>query len=123
MEALNDHLTSYPGTPDDFVFSAPDGGPLRIQNFRCRTWSPAVTAAGLGHVTLHTMKHSAVSFWYAAGANHLQVTRWAGHKNSAFTMNRYGHLLPDTADEVSVNLDALATRATETETATFARLA
>jgi len=45
--------------PDDFVFSAPRGGVLRIRNFRRSGFEPAVRAAGLDGMTPHALRHTA----------------------------------------------------------------
>ncbi|HEX4529423.1 MAG TPA: tyrosine-type recombinase/integrase, partial [Acidimicrobiia bacterium] len=34
--------------PDELVFPAPEGGPLRYTNWRRRIWQPACIAAGVG---------------------------------------------------------------------------
>ena len=47
VEELVIHLAG-PGDLDAFVFTAPEGGPLRVNLFRARVWRPAVTAAGAG---------------------------------------------------------------------------
>ena len=46
--------------PDEFVFAAPNGGPLRRSVFRTRVWEPAVKAAGFEGLTFHHLRHSAV---------------------------------------------------------------
>jgi integrase len=45
VNVLAEHLAPG-GQPADFVFTGPEGGPLRIANFRNRIWRPAITAAG-----------------------------------------------------------------------------
>lgn len=46
-DELGAYLASRPADPDAFVFTAPDGGPLRHHNFYARHFRPAVVAAGL----------------------------------------------------------------------------
>ena len=48
VDALDAHLRAYaePGA-DALVFAAPEGGYLRLENFRKRVWAPAVDAAGV----------------------------------------------------------------------------
>ena len=68
VEELVIHLAG-PGDLDAFVFTAPEGGPLRVNLFRARVWRPAVTAAGLEGLRIHDLRHTAVALWIAAGAN------------------------------------------------------
>lgn len=43
---------------------------------------------------LHEARHTAVSIWIAAGVNIRAVSTYAGHSSVAFTLERYGHLMP-----------------------------
>ncbi len=55
--------------PDDLLFTAPNGGPLRNTNFRRRTWNRAVAAAGVPDLTPHGLRHTAASLAVDSGAN------------------------------------------------------
>jgi integrase len=83
-----------PGHPEGFVFTAPQGGPLRVTAFRARVWRPATRAAGLEGLRIHDLGHTAVALWIAAGANPKEVAARAGHSPVSFTLDRYGHLYP-----------------------------
>jgi integrase len=87
--------------PGDLVFQAPEGGPLRASLFRRRIFTPAVGAAGLGGLTPHGLRHTAVALWIAAGASPLEVATRAGHTSVVTVLNVYGHLLPRTEDTVT----------------------
>jgi integrase len=65
VEELAVHLAG-PGDPEAFVFTAPQGGPLRLPAFRARVWRPAVIAAGLDGLRIHDLRHTAVALWIAA---------------------------------------------------------
>ncbi|WP_258312123.1 tyrosine-type recombinase/integrase [Streptomyces araujoniae] len=92
----------------DLLFTAPEGGPLRYNNFRNRVFDPAVKAAGLGGmgITPHKLRHTAASLAIAAGADVKVVQLMLGHKDASMTLNIYGHLFPDRLDEVADALDA-----------------
>ncbi|SFD42275.1 tyrosine-type recombinase/integrase [Streptomyces aidingensis] len=92
---------------EDLVFTAPEGGPLRYNNFRSRVFNKAVKAAGLDGlgVTPHKLRHTAASLAIAAGADVKVVQLMLGHKDAAMTLNVYGHLWPDRLDEVADALD------------------
>jgi integrase len=69
---LDAHLAGG-GDPDDHVFTAPQGGTLRIVAFRNRIWRPATEAAGLTGLRIHDLRHTAVALWIAAGASPKEV--------------------------------------------------
>jgi len=108
VDALADHLRMHSASPEDLVFRAPEGGPVRLAAWRRRVWSPAVTKAGLAPLRPHDLRHSAVGLWIAAGASPKEIATRAGHTSVSFTLDRYGHLLPGTEERVNDALDALA---------------
>jgi integrase len=93
--------------PEAFVFSAPQGGPLRVTAFRARVWRPATRAAGLDGLRIHDLRHTAVALWMAAGANPKEVAARAGHTSVSFTLDRYGHLYPESDAALRERLDAI----------------
>jgi integrase len=106
VEELAAHLAA-PGDLEDFVFTAPQGGPLRLPAFRARVWRPAVISAGLDGLRIHDLRHTAVALWIAAGANPKEVSARAGHASVSFTLDRYGHLYPEADAALRDRLDAL----------------
>jgi integrase len=50
-------------------------------------------AAGLPHVTLHTLRHTHASQLITSGMDILTVSRRLGHASPAITLTVYGHLL------------------------------
>jgi integrase len=89
------------------VFTAPKGGPLRIIAFRARIWRPATRTAGLDGLRIHDLRHTAVALWIAAGANPKEVAARAEHTSVSFTLDRYGHLYPESDAALRDRLDAL----------------
>ena len=75
--------------PDDPIFTAPDGGVLRLGNWRVRFFDPARDAAGLGDLTPHDLRHTAASLAIASGANVKAVQRMLGHASAAMTLDVY----------------------------------
>ncbi len=92
--------------PTDFVFTAPQGGVLWLRNWRRRAFDPAVTAAGVGELTPHELRHTAASLAVAAGANVKAVQRMLGHASAAMTLDVYSGLFDDDLDAVADRLDA-----------------
>lgn len=103
-DRLGAHLGSWAGS--EFVFPAPEGGPLRPASWRRRFWHPATAAAGLAGLRPHDLRHTAVALWIAQGANPKQIAARAGHASVSFTLDRYGHLFPDADEELMTRLDA-----------------
>jgi integrase len=91
---------------DDFVFTAPQGGVLRLRNFRRAGFDHAAAAAGLVGITPHSLRHTAASLAIAAGANVKVVQTMLGHKSATMTLDLYGHLFDDQLDEVADAMDS-----------------
>jgi integrase len=106
--------------PDDFVFSAPRGGALMLQNFRRSVFDPAVRAAGLEDVTPHDLRHTAASLAVSAGANVKAVQRLLGHASAAMTLDVYSGLFDDDLDAVADRLDEGSARAAADQVRTTA---
>jgi integrase len=106
VEELAAHL-GRPSGLEALVFTAPQGGPLRLPAFRARAWRPATRAAGLDGLRIHDLRHAAVALWIAAGANPKEVSARAGHSSVSFTLDRYGHLYPEADTALRDRLDAL----------------
>ena len=68
--------------PDDRVFTASRGGPLRNSNFRHYIFDPAVARAGLAPLTPHDLRDTAASLAISAGANVKTVQRMLGHASA-----------------------------------------
>jgi integrase len=110
-DALVDDLGEHAGP--EIVFRAPGGGYLQPDLFRRRQFNPAVTAAKLDGLRIHDLRHTAVSLWIASGADVKRVAARAGHTSVSFTLDRYGHLHPDSEADLLGALDALGRAATE----------
>jgi integrase len=109
MDELRPYLEGK--SPDDLVFTSPDGGTLRRTLWAARFYRPAVQEAGLAPLRVHDLRHTAVAMWITAGANALEITRRAGHTSSAFVLDRYGHLLDMCSNETTDRLDQMARKA------------
>lgn len=78
-----------------------------------RVFDPAVTAAGLGDLQPHELRHTAASLAVAASANVQAVQRMLGHASAAMTLDVYSGLFDDDLDAVAERLDAAARAARE----------
>jgi integrase len=108
MAMLAEHLaaTGRPG-PDDLVFTAPAGGPLRVANFRLRVWAPAVEAAGLGDLTFHGLRHAAASFMVGAGEHPRVIQHRLGHSTARLSLELYAHVTEEADRTAAAHLESL----------------
>jgi integrase len=81
--------------PDDYVFTAPRGGPLRRDLLFKRFLRPAIEAAGLpSALRLHDLRHSCAALLIELGAHPKAIQERLGHSSITVTMDVYGHLFP-----------------------------
>jgi len=102
-EMLAQHLSEFLSA--EWVFTSPEGGFLRYDNFRRRVWLPAVQSSGLGAFKFHSLRHTAAAFMVDEGADPLQVKRRLGHEDIRTTYGTYGHLFPDREESLVSALD------------------
>ena len=94
--------------PEDLVFTAKLGGPLRHNLFSRRVFKPAVRAAGLPEgFRFHDLRHTYAAFCIASTAGPYAVMRRMGHSSITVTYDTYGHLLPERGVEITANLESL----------------
>jgi integrase len=95
--------------PEDLIFTAPEGGVLRLGNWRARVFEPDCRSAGLDGVSPHDLRHTAASLAIAAGANVKAVQRMLGHASAAMTLDVYAGLFGDDLDAVGEAMGSLLT--------------
>jgi len=109
---LGAHLGTQPADPAAFVFTAPDGGPLRHSNFYRRHFRPAVALARLPDRTrFHDLRHTCAALLIGEGAHALAIKERLGHSSITVTMDRYGHLFPSIEAALTDRLDDTYTSA------------
>jgi integrase len=108
-ELLATHLAAnVPSRPDALVFTAPNGGPLHLSNFRRRIWIPALRHAGLPErLRIHDLRHTCAALLIAQGGHPKAVQAHLGHSSIAVTFDRYGHLFPDELDQLAEAMDGV----------------
>ena len=93
---------------NDLVFPGKRGAWLRSNNFKRRTYDPAVIAAGLpDELWVHDLRHTAASLSIAAGASVKSVQRMLGHASAKITLDVYAGLFDQDLDDVAGRMDAL----------------
>ena len=89
----------------ELVFPTPTGDPIRKSNFTRRIWKPAVEASGLGYLTFHELRHTAVALAIEVGAHPKAIQERFGHSSITVTLDRYGHLFPSLDEALADNFD------------------
>jgi integrase len=112
------YLASRTHGPDDLVFTAPLGGPLRESKFVPGYFKPAVRAAGLpATLRFYDLRHTAASLLIREGASVKAVQKQLGHATASITLDTYGHLFPDELDALAERLEDVRARALATRRA------
>jgi integrase len=108
------HVAPRVSDPSAFVFTAPEGGPLRHGNFYRRLFKPAVVTAGLpSAMRFHDLRHTCASLLIALGAHPKAIQERLGHSSITVTLDRYGHLFPQLDEALTARLDDLRRSAVE----------
>ena len=88
------------------MFVTPTGALINPDNLRHRVWARALKAAGLRHVTMHSLRHTYASLLIAQGENIKYISEQMGHASIQITVDRYGHLFPSTKRLAPARLEA-----------------
>lgn len=90
------------------VFASDTGRPLDGQNLAYRTLKPILKAAKLStRFRWYDCRHTCATLLLAAGENPKVVSERLGHATVAFTLDRYGHVLPGMQANASETLDRI----------------
>jgi len=106
-DALERHRLTSPVSPHDLVFCTPEGRPLDPNNLVKRVFLPTLARAGLRRIRFHDLRHTYTSLLIAQGAHVKFIQSQLGHASIQTTLDRYGHLLPETRRDVGARLDQL----------------
>ena len=105
---LAEHLArrERPG-PDELVFVARRGGPVRATNFRERIWHPAAKAVGFERLTFHGLRHVATSLMVDSGEHPRVIQYRLGHATPSLSMGLYTHVSTEADRGVSAHLESM----------------
>jgi integrase len=89
-------LSSSYSKDEDFVFTTETAKPLYYRNLSSRGLDKAAKRAGLNpegkqKLSLHDLRHTAITHLIRAGADVGQVARFAGHARPSMTLDKYLH--------------------------------
>lgn len=93
---------------NDLVFPGKRGAWLRSNNFKRRTYDPAVLDAGLPEeLWVHDLRHTAASLSISVGASVKSVQRMLGHASAKITLDVYAGLFDQDLNDVAARMDIL----------------
>ena len=87
------------------LFPGDKGGHLNLNNWRNRTWYPALDAAGISRRGPYHLRHTFATEALAAGVSIFQLSRLMGASVETIEMH-YGHLARDSEDTLRALLSA-----------------
>ncbi len=76
------------------VFAGVDGAPIHPDSLT-KLFDRLVTASGLPRLRLHDLRHTHATHLISRGVHSKRVSARLGHTSHSFTMDTYGHLMPD----------------------------
>lgn len=95
---------------EDRVFPGEGGGPLGQTTIR-KALDRALVRAGLPHIRVHDLRHTAATALLRAGGSLRDVQELLGHSSYALTADVYAHIRDDqrkaTADRLERALDSM----------------
>jgi integrase len=91
IAALKRWKLACPPSPLNLVFPTADGTPKHRSTITHHTLKPALAAAGLRPVTLHSLRHTCASALILGGTDCLEVAKFLGHAKPTVTMSVYAH--------------------------------
>jgi integrase len=102
---LTAETNTWRSSPDNLVFSAPNGGMIYRTTFLRRVLAPASQQAGIGKVRTHDLRHTAGDLGLKNGATMEDVKAMLGHASIAITIDIYGHRDEDDAQSIQDAMD------------------
>jgi Phage integrase family len=95
-----------------YVFAWPDGRPLHPENIA--NWFEQHTrAAGLPRIRLHDVRHSYATAALKAGISAKVISERLGHASVAFTLQTYGHVIPEMDKDAAATVADLILTSTQ----------
>ena len=90
VEILRAHMTRFGrDLPSDFLFTAPQGGPVRPNHFRSRIWRPARRRAGLDDLGFHDLRRTVATVMVAIGVSVRDAQQILGHSDPRLLLGVY----------------------------------
>ncbi len=96
-----------PHSKNDLVFPNSNGEYMDANNMVKRRFVPALRRTGLDKIRFHDLRHTYVSLLLTENIPIKYIQRQVGHSSIQVTMDIYGHIMPETAEQSVKVLDGL----------------
>ncbi len=107
-QALERRIAGDKWDDNDLAFCTLKGGLLDAGAVG-HTLDRALAAAGIPHVRVNDLRHTAATYLLSKGVHPKIVQDLLGHSSIALTMNTYSHVLPSMHKEVADHMQVLYT--------------
>jgi integrase len=97
---LADHIATF-GTAGEFLFSSPEGHPIRWRNIRRRAWKPAVKASVGEPCNPHDLRRTHGALCIEEGLSMKKLQARLGHSNMTVTAAIYAGLYDEYDNDVA----------------------
>jgi integrase len=97
-------------SPDALLFSYDGSKPFDPKNVS-KQFEKALTAAGIRHVTLHSLRHTFASLALESGWSIKALQRSLGHASATMTLNTYSHMIQEDPGSALLRMDQVFTGA------------
>jgi integrase len=94
-------------TDHGLIFTTGTGNPLDGRNIRGRHFPRLLAKAGLPHMRVHDLRHSAASLLLADGVPVKVVSEMLGHADITTTLRIYAHVLEGAQEQAASYMDRL----------------
>ncbi len=108
QQALQKAFTDDQWKENDLIFPTSVGTPGDPGNLR-KDFLRVLGKAGLPHIRIHDLRHSAASIMLNRGVPPIVVSRRLGHAKTSTTLDIYGHLYMESQDEPARIMDEILT--------------
>lgn len=103
---LMERVVNCPASQMNLVFCRADGSPLRPDYVNRGILKPALERAGLPAVSFHALRHSFVAGLISQNVPIKVIQELARHASIQTTLDKYGHILPDSKEDAIQKLEA-----------------
>lgn len=94
-------------SPTPWLFTTPQWGLIRSNNFRDRVWRTSLKTVGIRYRCVHTIRHTYATQMIMAGANLVDVQRQLGHSTIKVTVDLYTHWIEEVKRDQNLEVDRL----------------
>ena len=101
-ERLRSHLSRTVASIDGWLFTAPQGGRVRYNNWRARTWTRIEDRASAGEINPHDLRHTLTTRLFVVDRWKVpEVQAFVGLVDRTVTLKVYAHVMSEALPEPS----------------------